>query len=103
MDWTLARRHGVKRQSPMRCAAQAGLLRCRNGSSVMREDRNGARRLWPASSCSEGELQSALLNLAPNARDVMPNGGKLVMATGTITVDAISSVVPPGENVALSV
>lgn len=33
----------------------------------------------------------------------MPNGGKLVIATGTITVDAISSVVPAGENVALSV
>jgi two-component system CheB/CheR fusion protein len=38
-----------------------------------------------------GEVDSALLNLATNARDAMPNGGNIVVTTSNVSLDAESA------------
>ena len=35
-----------------------------------------------------GEIDSAILNVAANARDAMPNGGRLRISTGNVAIDA---------------
>lgn len=49
------------------------------------------------------QLQQVILNLAANARDAMPNGGCLTLATDTLVVDGEPSEIPPGRYVRLSV
>ncbi len=53
------------------------------------------------------QFQSAIINLAVNARDAMPRGGKLVVETRNITLDADHTLVQPelkpGEYVQLSI
>ncbi|WP_319797319.1 PAS domain-containing sensor histidine kinase [Nitrobacter sp.] len=64
-----------------------------------------SERLWPTL-CDPNQLESALLNLAINARDAMPGGGKLTIATANTTVradDTGSSAMPPGDYVCISV
>ena len=46
-----------------------------------------ADKLWPVET-DVGELQDVILNLAINARDAMPNGGKLVIETANKNLDA---------------
>jgi PAS domain S-box-containing protein len=62
--------------------------------------------LWPAL-CDPNQLESAILNLAINARDAMPDGGKLIIETRNIELDAAATRhrqgLKPGPYICLSV
>jgi PAS domain S-box-containing protein len=62
--------------------------------------------LWPTR-CDPNQLESAILNLAINARDAMPEGGKLVIETCNAHLDSAYSAkqrdVKPGQYVCICV
>src|SRR3546814_9569273 len=62
--------------------------------------------LW-AVAADQTQLDTALLNLAINARDAMPDGGKLVFESSNIHVDKgcaqLSGEVAPGDYVSIAV
>jgi CheY-like chemotaxis protein len=65
-----------------------------------------APRLWPVE-VDQNQLESAILNLAVNARDVMPDGGKLTIETANTMLDesytAMDSEVVPGQYAVVSI
>jgi signal transduction histidine kinase len=65
-----------------------------------------ASGLWRAL-CDKSQVEDAILNLAINARDAMPNGGKLLLETGNIRLDEADAAenldASPGDYVMLAI
>lgn len=64
-----------------------------------------AAGLW-CTLCDPNQLESALLNLAINARDAMPEGGKLTIATANARIAGIDADTPallPGDYIRIDV
>ena len=65
----------------------------------------GAAGLWPVK-VDGAQLESALLNLAINARDAMPQGGRLTIETANKWIDARAARerdLPPGQYISVCV
>jgi PAS domain S-box-containing protein len=61
--------------------------------------------LW-STLCDPNQLESALLNLAINARDAMPDGGTLTLSTANVSFESVSANTPalsPGDYVCIGV
>jgi PAS domain S-box-containing protein len=61
--------------------------------------------LW-STLCDPNQLESALLNLAINARDAMPDGGRLTIGTANARLDSITAETPalsPGDYICITV
>ena len=58
--------------------------------------------LWPAMA-DTSQLEAAILNLALNARDAMPDGGTLTLSTANETIGSDSTDPDPGDYVRISV
>jgi CheY-like chemotaxis protein len=61
--------------------------------------------LW-CTLCDPNQLESALLNLAINARDAMPDGGKLTISTANARLDSLTAETPalaPGDYICIGV
>ena len=75
------------------------------GPEITVEPAVGTARLWPTL-VDPGQLENALLNLCINARDAMPDGGKLTIETANCCWDqriGRERDLPPGQYVSLCV
>ncbi len=80
----------------------ADWLRSSLGASIQLDLSHGPA-LW-RTLADQNQLENAILNLAVNARDAMPEGGRLRIATANETVaPGAAGPVPPGDYVTLSV
>ncbi|WP_237481251.1 PAS domain S-box protein [Lichenibacterium dinghuense] len=85
-------------------SAMEDLLRRTLGEGVVLE-----LALWPdlwQTRCDPHQLENAVLNLCINARDAMPDGGRLTVETTNASLDgraASERDIPPGDYVAFSV
>ena len=81
------------------------LIRRTVGPEITVEPSVGAAGLWPTL-VDPGQLENALLNLCINARDAMPDGGKITIETGNRWLDertARDCDLPHGQYVSLCV
>jgi PAS domain S-box-containing protein len=81
------------------------LVRRTVGPAIEVEPLVAASGLWPTL-VDPGQLENALLNLCINARDAMPDGGKITIETGNRWLDeraARERDLPPGQYVSLCV
>nr|WP_218892738.1 hybrid sensor histidine kinase/response regulator [Duganella sp. 1224] len=88
-----------------RIVASMRELVCRSVGPAIAVDTMAADGLW-TTFVDIGQLENALLNLCINARDAMPGGGRLTIATANQTLDdarARERGVAAGDYVALSV
>ncbi len=86
-------------------AAMEELIRRTIGPGIAMEPLMAAGGLWNTL-VDPGQLENALLNLCINARDAMPDGGKLTIGTGNRWLDAHAARerdLPPGQYVSLCV
>jgi PAS domain S-box-containing protein len=86
---------------PALVASMAELLRRTLGERVVLEVVDHGPT-WPART-DANQVESAILNLAINARDAMPNGGRLLIETSSLTVTAMTDDLSPGDYTVISV
>ncbi len=85
-------------------ASMADLIRRTTGPGITL-DAVGSAGLWTIL-CDPNQLENALLNLALNARDAMPEGGHLTIEAANVRLDdavAAGFDLPPGHYVGISV